>query len=99
MHIAAEHTTSVKAWTEARGFKYLCATDKDSFNKNLPSLMVEKSDCPIIMEAFTDKDTDATEIRHILSKYQPKSFKKICPKLIKIIGKDYIQTYSSTSGI
>lgn len=61
-HIAAEHHTSIRAWAEGQGFIYMCAVNKEEFDKALPMLMKEQSDKPIILEAFTDKDIDAVEI-------------------------------------
>lgn len=93
-HIAAEHHTSVKAWTESRGFKYLSANNKDEFDKNLPELMMIESDCPIILEAFTDKDIDAQCIDEITAPYvnmplsskisanMPDGMKKVIKKMI-----------------
>lgn len=95
-HIAAEHHTSVRAWSESRGFKYLDATDKNEFDSRLPELMVMDSDCPIIMEVFTDKDVDAQCMQDILYPYttagsakeaisrkMPKGMKDALKKIIK----------------
>ena len=57
--VTANHKTSARAWAEDRGFRYfsvhneneLNATIKDFTNPNI-------TDEPIILEAFTDKDTD-----------------------------------------
>lgn len=68
-HIAAEHHTSVKAWAESRGFKYLAATNKNELDERLPDLMVQKSESPVIMEVFTDKDVDAQCIMDITYPY------------------------------
>ncbi len=69
-HIAAGHTASIKGWVESRGFKYLRAEDKESFDSNLNILMQENSDAPVVMEVFTDKEIDAECVAQILKPYQ-----------------------------
>ncbi len=68
-HIAAAHQTSVKEWAVSRGFSYLTADDKDSLDEALPKLLKTQSDCPIILEVFTDMEADAQAIRDITARY------------------------------
>mgnify|MGYP006063742999 FL=1 len=75
-HIAAEHNTSVKAWVESRGFKYLAANSKIEFDRQLPELLVFDSECPIIMEVFTDKEIDAECIKNIVAPYRAQNWKQ-----------------------
>lgn len=71
-HIAAEHVTSIKAWVEARGFEYLSARDKDEVRTAIARLCDKDSDKPLVLEAFTDKETGAESIRKILEPYKSK---------------------------
>ncbi len=71
-HIAAEHETSVKDWAVARGFLYYSAQDKESCDKVLPSVFVENSSAPVLLEVFTDKELDAEAIRNIVLPYRTK---------------------------
>lgn len=75
-HIAAEHETSVKDWVQSRGFKYLSASDKQSFDSALKILLNEESEQPIVLEVFTDKETDAECIRKLLRPYQKRTLKQ-----------------------
>ncbi len=96
LHIAAEHHTSVKGWAVDRGFKYLSAKSKKEFDEYLPNLMAGDSDKPIIMEVFTDKETDAQCIRDILKPYvlEEKSLRhtvgKYIPNNVKNVIKNII---------
>ena len=75
-HIAAEHKTSVKDWTVSRGFEYLSADDKNSFDENISKMFKENNEKPIIMEVFTDKDIDARQINEIVHNYRNLTFKE-----------------------
>lgn len=68
-HIAAEHHTSVREWTVARGFKYISATNKEELDIGIKELIQIESEQPIVVECFTDKDIDAECIRNILRPY------------------------------
>lgn len=72
-HIAAEHKTSVRDWVISRGFEYLSANNKAQFDEALPKLMNVKSDKPVLLEVFTDKDIDAQVIQDILNPYRTES--------------------------
>ncbi|MFR3146292.1 MAG: 2-succinyl-5-enolpyruvyl-6-hydroxy-3-cyclohexene-1-carboxylic-acid synthase [Eubacterium callanderi] len=74
-HIAAAHQTSVESWVKSRGFNYISAKNKEEFNKKLNLLMVEKSDKPILLEVFTNKDIDVKEMNSILDNYKSKGNK------------------------
>ena len=69
-HIAAEHNTSVKDWVISRGFDYIEAHNTEDFNNNIDKLFIEKSNKPIIMEVFTDKEEDAKQIQEVLLPYK-----------------------------
>ncbi len=66
----AEHNATAKGWAESRGFKYLFANDKSSFDNAFPEFLVEKSESPIILEVFTNMSTDICEREKIIAKYQ-----------------------------
>lgn len=70
-HIAAAHETSVKDWVISRGFKYLCAYDKEELDQKMNELVSVESDRPILLEVFTDKDVDAESMRKIIKPYLP----------------------------
>ena len=74
-HIAAEHTTSVKEWVKCRGFKYLTSSNKVEFDKCLPQLLVEDTDEPIVLDAYTDKDIDVCQIENLLKGFKPVTLK------------------------
>lgn len=59
LHTSARHHTKAEGWVKETGFKYLSATDKDSFNKVLEEFMSPDSDKPILLEVFTEMSTDA----------------------------------------
>lgn len=75
-HIAAEHTASVKEWAVSRGFSYLSARNKEEFEDALPHLMRVDSESPVILEVFTDKETDNIQKKRLIHYYRevtPKS--------------------------
>ena len=87
-HIAAEHHTSIQEWVTSRGFEYLSAHTFNEFNENIDSLFVSKSEKPIIMEVFTDKEIDATQIKEILTPYKQNSLKmRVSQKIPKNLKK------------
>ncbi len=62
-HIAAEHGTSAKGWVESRGFKYLSAKNEQEYQAAIEEFVNPKSKVPIVMEVFTDKETDANNLK------------------------------------
>ncbi|MCM1506126.1 MAG: 2-succinyl-5-enolpyruvyl-6-hydroxy-3-cyclohexene-1-carboxylic-acid synthase [Ruminococcus flavefaciens] len=87
-HIAAVHENSVRKWTEDRGFKYLSASDKSEFDDALKELISAESDCPVLLEVFTDKEIDADCIRTILTPYRQVTLKqKISDKIPQSVKK------------
>lgn len=75
-HIAAEHTTSIKAWAELRGFKYLSATNKNEIDIAIEEMMNFETDSPIILEAFTEKNTDIKAFNSIAIPYREETLKQ-----------------------
>ncbi len=59
--ITAEHRTSAKGWAEERGFVYLQATSADELAAVMPQFAdAETASRPLLLEVFTDKDTDTS---------------------------------------
>ena len=64
LYITAEHQTSAKGWAEERGFLYIKVTDADEWADALPILTSsEEHPHPMLVEVFTDKDTDTKLLR------------------------------------
>ena len=62
--ITAEHQTSAKGWAEERGFQYLKATDADEWEDALQIFTSsEEHPRPMLLEVYTDKDTDTKLLR------------------------------------
>ena len=81
-HIAAVHENSIQAWVKDRGFRYLSADNKNDFDKALTELMIEKSESPIVLEVFTNKEIDAECINTILEPYRHLSLKQKVSKKV-----------------
>ena len=57
--VIADHKSTAKAWTEDRGFTYLQAHDDEELQASVKIFTShEIIDKPMILEVFTDKDTD-----------------------------------------
>ncbi len=65
-HIAAGHHTKLAAWISMLNVKYLCASNQQELNESL-KVFVSKSEVPIILEVFTDADTDAKTLKKFYS--------------------------------
>lgn len=83
-HIAAEHHTSIRDWTIARGFTYISASNKEELDRGIKELIKTESDHPIVLECFTDKEVDADCIKNILKSYvaEDSSFRHMVGKMI-----------------
>jgi 2-succinyl-5-enolpyruvyl-6-hydroxy-3-cyclohexene-1-carboxylate synthase len=55
-YVAATHTGDARKWTEATGFEYLSANNKEELNTNLDILTDETLDKSIILEVTTDME-------------------------------------------
>lgn len=62
VHIAAEHDATAEGWMKSRGFRYIAVHNQIEFDKALEEFIQEKSENPIIMEVFTDKDVDIRQM-------------------------------------
>lgn len=77
VNTGATHHTSAKGWVESRGFKYLSATNKEEYEVAVKEFTIQKSDCPILLETFTDMAVDITERGKIGQFYQSESTQKV----------------------
>lgn len=55
-YVAATHTGDARKWTEATGFEYLSASNKEELNMNLAILTDETLNKSIILEVTTDME-------------------------------------------
>lgn len=85
----------IKSWADNLGFKYMCATDKDSFHKNSEEFCDTEISTTIIFECFTDSslESDALEI---MSKLKLTSKEKLVSKAKVILPKKAV---SAAKGI
>lgn len=70
-NVAAEHAATAKGWVESVGCKYLSASNEQELNAALDVFVATESDCPIVLEVFTQKEEDAV-IWHSIPDSQPK---------------------------
>jgi 2-succinyl-5-enolpyruvyl-6-hydroxy-3-cyclohexene-1-carboxylate synthase len=61
--IGAKHSNTAKGWAQSVGFKYMSATNEENFSSQLTELVKPKSDCPVLLEVFTDQMTDVQSLR------------------------------------
>ena len=69
-YIAAAHQTHAQGVAQSYGLNYLAAHDYDELEKCLPVLRQEQSDCPILLEVFTRKEDNETELKRIKQYYK-----------------------------
>lgn len=85
-NVAAEHNATAKGWAESRGFKYLCSSNKEEFDKNLEEFLKPNSDKPIILEVFTKKEEDA-KLQHEFYDYNLSETDKLKRGIKNIVKK------------
>lgn len=89
-NVAADHDAVAKGWVESRGFKYLCARNKEEFDRNLQEFLNPNSDKPIILEVFTKKEDDARLQHEFYNSYvtEIEKMKKGVKNIIKkVVGR------------
>lgn len=64
LHTAARHTSDAKAWAKACGFKYYGVTSKEEYMGAIDEF-VGLHDTPVLMEVFTDLETDMNALREL----------------------------------
>ena len=67
--LGASHKNSAKAWAESVGFRYLTASDKQSFDSQLNLFISPKQDQPILFEVFTDQMIDRESVFELKASY------------------------------
>lgn len=86
LHIAAGHDKQVKQTTCLAGIKYLTASDKDSLETALVEFY-KPSDCPVLLEVFTDANNDGITLRAFLgSNHTDTKYAKRMKAIRRIIG-------------
>ena len=64
-YITATHQASAKAWAEDRGFEYHAVHNEEELNAAMPRFADPSiGSRPILMEAFTDKDSDVEILKN-----------------------------------
>lgn len=99
-NVAAEHFATAEGWVKSEGFEYLCARNKEEFDKLLPRFLSADSDRPIFFEVFTHKDEDA-RIQHefyesITIKSSAEAAKSGAKKFLKsVLGEENVKKLKS----
>lgn len=57
-YITGRHRVCARGVCEQYGIGYLSATNEEEYRQSLATLLNEKTDRPIVMEVFTDVETD-----------------------------------------
>lgn len=89
LHTAARHNTTAEGWVKSNNFIYLSASNKETFEDNLPKFMDLNNDKPVVFEVFTEMSTDAKAIHDFFDLSRPKDFKT--ETLRK--GKEFVKKY------
>lgn len=66
-HYGNKSPKLVKAYTEALGFTYLTASNKEEFLKVKDAFLCEKADRPIVLETFTNNEDESDAIKAVRS--------------------------------
>lgn len=82
-HIAASHNASAKGWVESRGFTYLCAHNKEEFEKQFALFINQDSDKPILFEVITSKDEDVKIVHDYYESNMELNLKHETKKIVK----------------
>lgn len=82
MHIAAGHQNDLIEAIDTERFVYLSASCQEELDKALPTFL-EKSDKPIILEAFTDANQDGEVLNAFYSMNRVYSFKERVSRELK----------------
>lgn len=81
-HVAARHHTKVKNAILSKNIEYLKAENQEELNAGLKKL-VKKSDKPIILEVFTDANTDASTLKKFWSDNKIENLQGKIKKILK----------------
>lgn len=83
-HVAAGHHTKISKWVSMMNVKYLSASNQHELDESL-KVLVSDSEIPIVLEAFTDANTDSQILKEFYSiniRITSKTFIKKCVKKI-----------------
>ncbi|WP_125567469.1 2-succinyl-5-enolpyruvyl-6-hydroxy-3-cyclohexene-1-carboxylic-acid synthase [Companilactobacillus insicii] len=100
LHTTARHHSTAEGWVKSNNFEYLCAHDKDSFDRGLTDFMSEDTSKPIFFEVFTEMKHDADVIYDFFDLSRPRDLKsesiRRSKKIIKsTIGEDRAKKLAS----
>lgn len=104
LHTSARHNTEAKGWAESCGFKYLCARDKESFDKQVEMFLTDESEKPIFFEVFTEMSSDCKTMFDYYDYSRPKDasseIKRKGKELVKAtIGKETAMKLAGKFGV
>lgn len=88
LHTTARHNTKAEGWVNDNHVKYLSATNKEEFNKNLEEFI--NSNEAVLFEVITEMSTDAQEIHSIYEYSRPHDIKTDISRKAKEIVKKSI---------
>lgn len=89
LHTTARHETKAEGWVKSNKFKYLKATNKEEFNKNIEEFMMDGEE-PVLFEVITEMSSDAKTINDFFDLSRPKEIKDEMIKKTKNIIKSTI---------
>ena len=69
-YISAEHHTTAEGICRQHGIVYLTAHNSEDLAYNIPTLLECESDHPVLLEVFTDANTDAAAYKEYLNSKQ-----------------------------
>ncbi|MCC8016924.1 MAG: 2-succinyl-5-enolpyruvyl-6-hydroxy-3-cyclohexene-1-carboxylic-acid synthase [Clostridiales bacterium] len=90
-HIAAQHSANAEKWVISRGFKYLSAKNKAEFDNAMNVFTDMSVNQPVLLEVFTDKETDKNCIYNVLNPYH-KGAKALRHKIADVLPPGVKQT-------
>ena len=61
LHIGASHQQNAEGWIKSLGFEYIAANNSEDFKTKLKQF-VDTRDKPIVLEVFTDLETDGQTV-------------------------------------
>lgn len=86
LHIAASHQTDVKQTLGLMNLDYLPAKSKEEFDRNI-NTFIQPSEKPILMEVFTDSETDANTLKDLYASNHIKTRKEQIAYIVqKVVG-------------
>ena len=83
--ISAGHHATARAWVESQGFGYLSASDEASFGVALPEFLRTDHGRPVLLEVFTDKQSDGVAVRNLFAEVR-RAFDSEAPAADKAVA-------------